>query len=53
MPTLYPARLHVNTTEKQKAKVKEIANAKSVNYSVIVRDAIEYYLKHHPEMRDL
>lgn len=52
MRTLYPARLHVNTTEKQKEKVKALADKNSVNYSVIVREAIEFYLKHHSETRD-
>lgn len=47
---LYPARLHVNTTEKQKSLIKQIADEKSVNYSVVVRDAIDYYLKNHPDI---
>lgn len=50
--SLYPARLHVNTTKSQKEKIIEIAQSRAVNYSVVVRDAIDYYLNHCSEKGD-
>ncbi len=45
---LYTARLYVNTTEEQKRRVMQLAAERGIKYSDLIREALEYYLKHHP-----